>query len=127
GAAGDCALFLAGKRFGTRLRISRCLVAGRRGAVERRDFFPAVDGVGEPRIRRAAIHFLSAALVDAGGGAELCSSVERRARCVHCYRADGGWTLFVRAGPAISAAKWGAFWSSVLRGKSLCAAGRLYA
>src|SRR5437667_12213756 len=66
GTAGDCALFLVGERLGARLRISCGLVAGRRGAVERRDFFSAMDGVGEPRIRRATIYFLSAAVVDAG-------------------------------------------------------------
>ena len=127
GAAGDCPVFLAGKRLGARLRISRCLVAGRRGAVERRDFFPAVDGVGEPRIRRAAIYFLSAAFVDAGGGAELCGSVERGAGSFYCYRADSGGTVFVCAGAAISAAKCGALRSGMLCGKSVCAAGRLHA
>ncbi len=73
-AAGDRAIFLARERLGARHRISRVVVAGSCGTVERRHSFSAVGGVGEPRIRRAALHFLSAAVVDAGGGAELCGS-----------------------------------------------------
>src|SRR6267143_4947586 len=68
GVAGGCAIFLAGECFGARLWISRGFVAGRCGAVERGYLFSAVDGVGEPRIWRAAVYFLSAAVVDAGGG-----------------------------------------------------------
>src|SRR6267143_468150 len=82
--------------------------------------FPAVGGVGEPRIRRATIYLLSAVVVDAGGSAELCSSVECRARGFHHHRADDGGTLFVCAGAAVSAAGRGALWSGVLCGKSVC-------
>src|SRR5229473_7889227 len=94
-------------------------MAGCRGAMARRDFFSAVDGVGEPRIWRAAIYFLSATFVDAGGGAELCGSVECCAGSFHCHRANSSGTQFVCAGATISAEKRGAFWSGVLCGESI--------
>src|SRR5260370_4001095 len=102
-------------------------MAGRRGTVERRDSFPAMDGVGEPRIWRTTIYFLSAAFVDAGSGVGFCGSVERGAGSFHRHRADGGGTLRVCAGAAISAEKRGAFWSGLLRRESVCAADRLHA
>src|SRR6266404_1703024 len=93
----------------------------------RRDFLPPMDGVGQPRIWRAAIYFLSAALVDAGGGAELCGSLECGAGSFHCRRANDGGNLRVFAGAPISPEKRGAFWSGVLRGESVCAADCLHA
>jgi len=48
--------------------------------VEGGELFSAVDGVGESRIWRAAFWFLSATVVDAGGGAGLGASVECGAR-----------------------------------------------
>src|SRR5258708_9365946 len=101
--------------------MPRSVVAGRCGAVERRHFFSAVGGMGQPRIRRAAVYFLSAAVVDAGGGAELRGSVECRAGGIHRAGADDGGTLFVCAGTAISAVPGGAFWSGVLHGEPVCA------
>src|SRR5260370_20423371 len=68
-AAGDCAIFLARERLGARHRISCVLVAGGCGTVERRNSFSAVGGVGEPRVWGAALHFLSAAVLDAVCGA----------------------------------------------------------
>src|SRR6266571_8582160 len=102
-------------------------MAGRCGTVERGDFISAVDGVGQPRIWRAAIYFLSAALVDAGGSAGVCSSVECCAGSFYCCRADDGGTLFFCAGAAISAGTRGAIWSGVLCGESVRAFDRLYA
>src|SRR5256886_17524556 len=75
----------------------------------------------------AVIYFLSAAFVDAGGRAQLCGSMECGAGILHRHRADLGGNLFVRAGAAIFAKECGPYWSSVLRGKSVCAAGRLHA
>ncbi len=109
GVAGGCAIFLAGECFGARLWISRGFVAGRCGAVERGHLFSAVDGVGEPRIWRAAVYFLSAAVVDAGGGPGFCGSVENGAGSFHRHCADDGRTLFVCAGAKIFAEKRGAF------------------
>src|SRR5258708_10394699 len=83
-------------------------VGGCGGTVERRNRFSAMGGVGEPRIRRATIYLLSAAVVDAGGGAELCVSVECRAGSFHRHRADDGGALFVCAGAAVSAGERGA-------------------
>src|SRR5204862_4352605 len=108
--AGDRAFFLDGERFGARFRISRGLLVGRYGAVERRDLFSAVDGVGELRVWRAAVYFLSTAVVDAGGGAGLCVSVECRAGNFHRHRADNGGTLFVCACAAVSVGARGALW-----------------
>src|SRR2546426_2337571 len=127
GAAGDCAIFLDGECFGARLWISCGLVAGRCGTVERGHLFPAVDGVGEPRLWRAAIHFLSAAVVDAGSNTGLRGSVECRAGSFHCHRPDDGGNLRVCAGAAIFAGKRGAFWRGLLYGESVCAGDRLYA
>src|SRR5713101_1730569 len=126
-AAGDRAIFLARERLGARHRISCVLVAGGCGTVERRHSFSAVGGVGEPRIWGAALHFLSAAVVDAGGGAELCGSLEGGAGVFHRHLPDDGGTLFVRAGAAISADARGALWSGVLCGKSVCAGDRYHA
>src|SRR6266700_5410764 len=102
-------------------------MAGRCGTVERGDFFSAVDGVGKPRIWRAAIYFLPAALMDAGGGAGICSSVECRAGSFYCHRANDGGALFFCAGAAISDGPRGAFWSGLLCGESVRAVDRLYA
>src|ERR1700687_768382 len=125
--AGDRAIFLDGERFGARFRISRGLLAGRCGTVERRGFFPTVDGVGGLRVWRAAVYFLSAAVVDAGGGAGLCLSLECRAGNFHRDRADDGGTLFVCAGATISASARSAFWRGVLCSKSVCAVEYLHA
>src|SRR2546428_835912 len=54
-----------------------------------------MDGVGQPRIRRTAVYFLSATFVDAGRGAELCGSVERGAGSFHCHCPDFGWAALV--------------------------------
>ena len=103
GAADCCAIFLAGECFGARFWISRGFVAGRGGAVEGGDLFSAVDGVGELRVWRAAIHFLSAAVVDAGSGAGLGVAVECGAGGFYFDRANAGGTFCVCAGAAISA------------------------
>src|SRR6266851_5579668 len=126
-AAGNSAVFLAGERLGARHRISCVLVAGGFGTVERRHSFSAVGGVGEPRIWGAALRFLSAAVVDAGGGAELCGSVEGGAGVFHRHLPDDGGTLCFRAGAAISAGARGTLRSGVLCGKSVCTVECLYA
>src|SRR5882757_2053710 len=102
-------------------------MAGRGGAVERRDFFSAMDGVGEPRIWGAAIYFLPAAVLDAGCGAGHGGAVECGAGSFYCRRADYCGSFFVCAGAAISAERRGAFWSGLLCSESVCAADRLYA
>src|SRR5258708_35800229 len=106
-AAGDRAIFRARERLGARHRISRVVVAGSCGTVERRHSFSAVGGVGEPRIRRAALRFLSAAAVDAGGGTELCGSVEGGAGIFHRHGPDDGGTLSLRAAAGMSAGEGG--------------------
>src|SRR5260370_10247267 len=116
-AAGDCAIFLARERLGARHRISCVLVSGGCGTVERRNSFSAVGGVGEPRIWGAALHFLSAAVVDSGGGAELCGSVECRAGGFHLHRPDDGGTLFVSSGRAVYASARGDLWRGGLWGR----------
>ena len=50
------------------------------GAVERRHPLSAVDGMGQLRLRRAEIYFLSAFFVDAGSRAGFRSAVERCVR-----------------------------------------------
>src|SRR5260370_1622262 len=119
-AAGDCAIFLARQGLGARHGISCGLVAGGCGTVERRNSFSAVGGVGEPRIWGAALHFLSAAVVDAGGGAELCGSLEGGAGVFHRHLPDDGGTLFVYASAAISAHARGAFLRGGVCGGSVC-------
>src|SRR5258708_2946831 len=125
--AGDCAIFLARERLGARHRISCVLVAGGFGTVERRHTFSAVGGVGEPRIWGAALRFLSAAVVDAGGGTELCGSVEGGAGSFHRHGPDDGGALFVCAGAAISADARGPLWSGMLSGASVWSVECLYA
>src|SRR5438132_72731 len=102
-------------------------MAGRCGTVERGHPFSEVDGVGEPRIWRAAVYFLSAAVLDAGGGAEFCGSVERGAGTFHRDCADDGGSLFVCTGAKIFAEKRGAFRRGLLRGESVCACDCLHA
>src|SRR5258708_15975071 len=94
-------------------------VGGCGGTGERRNRFSGMGGVGEPGIRRATIYLLSAAVVDAGGGAELCVSVECRAGSFHRHRADDGGALFVCAGAAGSPGERAPLWGGGLRGNSI--------
>src|SRR5256885_16118354 len=95
--AGDRAIFLAGKCFGARFWISRGPLAGRRGTMERGDPLPAVGKVGQPRVRRATVCILSAAVVDTGGGARIWGSLECRAGSLHRHgQANGGSDVVLR-------------------------------
>src|SRR5215469_5401556 len=58
-----------GKRDRTRLCISPDFMDGRCPTVEAGNCFPSMGGMGKRRIWGAAIPFLSAAIVDVGGGA----------------------------------------------------------
>src|SRR5260370_37952767 len=58
--------------------------------------------------------YVSAALVDVGGGAGFCGPVEGRARSFHCHRANAGGALFFFAGTAHSCGTRLAFWRGVV-------------
>src|SRR5260370_30648300 len=76
---------------------------------------------------RGGFYFLSAAVVDGGGGPGFCGSVEDGARSFHRYCADDGGTLRVCAGTAIFAEQGGALWRGLLCSESVCVGHRLHA
>src|SRR5450755_1855998 len=95
--------------------------------MEGRDFFSEVGGVGESRVWRAAIHFLSTAVVAAGCGTGLGAALECGARGFYCNGADRGWLVRVCAGAKRYVASRGTFRRRVLCGESVCATGGLHA
>ena len=56
-----------------RFPVPRRFLDGRGAAMARWRRLPALGGLGELRLRRAALHFLSAAVLVPGCGARLCS------------------------------------------------------
>jgi hypothetical protein len=86
-----------------------------------------MDGVGQSRIRRAAIHFLSAALVAARCGARFRGPVELRSGCVHRVGPDLRGTIGVCVSTASFAGAGGPLRRGVLRGQSECSADHLHA
>ena len=118
-------IFLAGNRVGPRHCVSCVVVAGRCGTVEGRNRLSAMVRVGEQRIWGAAIHFLSATLMAAGGGAGICRAVERGAGNLHRAGANAGGSLHVRARAQIFSSGSSPVRGGLLYRQSVCAAGRL--
>ncbi len=126
-ATGGAAVFLDGERFGARFRVPRGIVAGCFLPMARRNVLPEVDSMDEPRIRRAAIYFLSATVVDAGSGVDAHCAVAVGARLLRNSDADAGGTIRVSAVAKINKRARRAAWSGVLRGESERAADYLCA
>src|SRR2546426_6693338 len=68
--------------------------------MEGRNTLSALVRVGQLWFWRAAIHFLSAAFLDAGSRARLCGAVERGAGRIYCSGANAGGSFDVCLGTA---------------------------
>ena len=86
----DLADVFSRQRFGPRFPVPSRILDGRRRPVARRNRLSAMGGVGKLGIRRAAIHILSAGVVDARRGARLGVALEDRAGTLHLARFDRG-------------------------------------
>src|SRR6267142_6589461 len=87
-AADHRALFLARHCLRSRFRISRHVMARRRRTMETGNPVSAMDGVGQPRIWRASLYFLSAAFLATGARAELARSMGLRPGGLYSFGAD---------------------------------------
>ena len=115
------------ERFGTRFRISRGFLAGRCRTVEGRNSLSAMGGMGQSRIWRAAVYFLSAALVAARSRIEFLRSVELRSRGVYRFGADFRGTFSICFCAPLAAGAGGALRRGLLRGEPQRAADHLHA
>ena len=120
GDGSDGADVVSGKCVGTRFSVSHGVVARRLRAVARRDFVSTVGGVGELRIWRAAIYFLSAAFLDCSARRWdwCCRGRWCRARFdLDCFGA--GRMRHVAAGAGVAAGCSGGRGGAALRSESL--------
>src|SRR5712675_435455 len=117
-AADHRALFLARYCLRSRFRIPRHVMARRRRTVETGNPVPAMDGVGQPRIWRASLYFLSAAFLATGARAELARSMGLRPGGLHRFGADLCGTIRICLCAPYVAAKFGAFRRGLLHGQS---------
>jgi len=85
-----------------------------------------MDGVGQPRIWRAPLHFLSAAFLAACARAELARSMGLRPGCVHRLGADFFGTIRICLCAPYAAAKFGALRRGLLHGQSQRSADDLF-
>src|SRR5882762_439473 len=127
-AGGGGSVFPSGNSVRARRGISHGFVAGCGGAMEGRSTLPALDGVGQLWIWRAAIYFLSTAFVDFRSISRDVDSLAVGGTGIQCLRSGFSWALDVRADAKNQRQPiCGAAWSRMLRRESLCAADHLYA
>src|SRR5882757_11536912 len=117
-AADHRALFLARHCLRSRFRISRYIMARRRRTVETGNPVSAMDGVGQPRIWRASLYFLSAPFLAACARAELARSMGLRPGGLHRLGTDFCGSLRICLCAPYAAAKFGALRRGLLSGQS---------
>src|SRR5258706_8799947 len=125
-AADHRALFLAWYCLRSRFRIPRHLMARRRRTVETGNPVPAMDGVGQPRIWRASLHFLSAAFLAACAHIEFARSMGLRPGGLHRFGADFCGTIRICLCAPYAAAKFGPLCRGLLYGQSQRSADDLF-
>src|SRR5579859_7255683 len=91
------------------------------------EFLSAMDGVGELRLRRAALHFLPAAFLDAGRSARTYRRLESRAHRFYRARANVRGSCGVCAGAEVDVAPRRFFLRALLRRKSIRPAKHIHA
>src|SRR5579883_1368191 len=116
-AAHHLAVLLVGESFRARCR---CAVAPGR-------LVSALARMGQSRLRRTPLYFLSAALVDVGSRAWFVLALERRPSRFYRARANAGRRRGLCSGSPFYFLARGRLRGAVLRGQSLCAARDLYA
>src|SRR5579884_1530140 len=126
-AAHHLAVLLVGESFRARFRVPRRLLAGCRCAVAPGRLVSALARMGQSRLRRTPLYFLSAALVDVGSRAWFVLALERRPSRFHRARANAGRRRGLCSGSPFYFLARGRLRGAVLRGQSLCAARDLYA
>src|ERR1700678_2343324 len=95
-------LLFSRNSFRTRCGISFVLLAGSSVAMEARDFLSALGGAGAVWLWRAAVHFLSAGVMDSGSGAERHLSLDCGGQNLHLARTHRGGRIYVFAGEAMA-------------------------
>src|SRR5207245_1125628 len=95
--------------------------------MEGRNTLSALVRVGQLWFWRAAIHFLSAAFLDAGSSARFCGAVECGAGRIHCSGANAGGNFDVCAGATVLSTRCCDVRSRLLCSQSLRAACRVHA